>query len=90
MDKLHVEKISSDRYFDMYSVDGLSVEDMNEILHPADGKSREDALVEVFARNKNDSWYGENIAEAWRYGYGIYSIRHVGGSLLIEVGNSCD
>lgn len=87
MGMLHIEKISSDRCFDHYCVEGLSVKEMNEIL---DAPDRRDALVDVMGRHKNDSAYGKNIAEAWRCGYGIYSIRHVGGHLFVEVGNSCD
>lgn len=84
---LHIEKTCSDRCFDHYCIEGLSVNEINEIL---DAKDRRDALVEVMGRHENDSLYGQNIAEGWRCGYGIYSIRHVGGHLFVEVGNSCD
>ena len=88
---LHIEKVSSDRCFDFYTVEGLTVEEMNYVIDGnGDGKRREDRLVEVMSKHDNDSWYGKNIAEGWRLGYGIYSIRHIGGHLLIEVGNSCD
>ena len=91
MEKLHIEKTSSDRYYDYYCVDGLSVKEMNEILKAnQNGKDQRDVLVDVMGRHENDSAYGKNIAEAWRWGYGIYSIRHVGGHLFVEVGNSCD
>ena len=89
--KLHVEKTSSDRWYDNYCIEGLSVEEMNEILNArAEGKDQRDVLVDVMSRHENDSWYGNNIAEGWRWGYGIYDIRHVGGHLFVEVGNSCD
>ena len=90
MEKLHIEKTSGDRYFDTYMVEGLSVDEMNSILNPENGKDKRDVLVSVMSNHDNDSWYGKNIADAWRCGYGIYSIRHFGGHLLIEVGNSCD
>jgi len=89
--RLHIEKVSSDRYYDFYTVEGLTVDEMNYVIDGnGDGKRREDRLVEVMSKHDNDSWYGKNIAEGWRWGYGIYSIRHIGGHLLIEVGNSCD
>ena len=88
---LHIVKTSSDRYYDHFSVEGLSVAEMNEILNAnSNGKDRRDVLVDVMSRHKNDSSYGQNIAEGWRCGYGIYHIGHVGGHLLIEVGKSCD
>ena len=91
MDKLHIEKTSSDNYYDYFTVDGLSVAEMNEIFTAqVNGKDQRDVLVEVMNRHENDSPYGHNIAEAWRCGYGIYHIGHVGGHLFVEVGNSCD
>ena len=91
MSKLHIEKTYSDRYFDTYMVEGLSVEEMNMVLNArSEGKDDRDVLVEVMSKHENDSSYGQNIAEGWRCGYGIYSIRHFGGHLLVQVGNSCD
>lgn len=88
---LHIEKVSSDRYYDFFTVEGLTVDEMNYVIDGnGDGKRREDRLVEVMSKHDNDSWYGKNIAEGWKWGYGIYSIRHIGGHLLVEVGNSCD
>ena len=87
MKKLHIETSSKDNTFTIFLVDGLSVDEVNEILKADD---RRDALVEVMGRHENDSRYGQNIAEAWRNGYGIYGIRHFGGHLLVTVGNSCD
>lgn len=91
MDKLHIEKTFSDRCFDTYTVDGLSVEEIKEITEAhTNGKDQRDVLVDVMNRHDNDSWYGKNIAEGWRNGYGIYHIGHVGAHLFVEVGNSCD
>jgi hypothetical protein len=87
MSKLHIEESSRDNTFTIYLVEGLSVDETNEILNATD---RRDALVTVMNRHENDSRYGQNIAEAWRCGYGIYGIRHFGGHLLVTVGNSCD
>ena len=88
---IHIEKVSSDRYYDFFTVEGLTVDEMNYVIDGnGDGKRREDRLVEVMSKHDNDSWYGKNIAEGWKWGYGIYSIRHIGGHLLVEVGNSCD
>lgn len=88
---LHIEKTSSDRCFNTFAVEGLSVEEINEILNARhNGKDDRNVLVDVMSRHDNDSSYGKNIAEGWRCGYGIYHIGHVGGTLLVEVGNSCD
>ena len=89
--KLHVEKVSSDRTFNTFIVEGLSVEEMDSVLNARlNGKDDRDMLVEVMSKYDNDSSYGRNIAEGWRYGYGIYGIRHFGGHLIVTVGNSCD
>lgn len=92
MATLHIEKTAGDRYYNYYTVDGLSVEEIKEITEaPTYGEGcREDKLVEVMGRHDNDSTYGKRIAEGWRWGYGIYAIRHVGGHLFVEVGNNCD
>ena len=91
MAMLHIEKTSSDRWYDYYSVEGLSVEEIKQITEArANGKDDRDVLVEVMSKHDNDSSYGKNIAEGWRWGYGIYHIGHIGGHLLVEVGNSCD
>ena len=91
MATLHIEKASSDKYYDCYIVEGLSVEEMKQITQARkNGKDDRDVLVEVMGKHDNDSWYGSNIADAWRWGYGIYSIRHFGERLIVEVGNNCD
>lgn len=88
---LHIEKSSSDRCFNTFIVEGLSVDEMNKILNARDnGADERDALVEVMRKHDNDSSYGKNIAEGWRNGYGIYGIRHFRGHLIVTVGNSCD
>ena len=88
---LHIVKEYSDNYFDTFSVEGLSVEEMNAVLNARDnGLDDCDVLVEVMSKHDNDSHYGKNIAEGWRRGYGIYGIRHVGGHLFVQVGNHCD
>jgi len=89
--KLHIEKVRSERFFDTFIVEGLSVEEMNAVLNARqNGQDDRDVLVDVMNQHENDSWYGQNIAEAWRCGYGIYGIRHFGGHLIVDVGNSCD
>ena len=89
---IHIEHIASDRYYDHFCVTGLSVEEMDYVLNGnGNGTTRrDDRLVEVMSKYRNDSTYGQNIAEGWRWGYGIYSIRHVGEHLMVEVGNNCD
>lgn len=88
---LHIEKSNSDRCFNTFIVEGLSVDEMNKILNARDnGADERDALVEVMRKHDNDSSYGKNIAGGWRNGYGIYGIRHFGGHLIVTVGNSCD
>ena len=89
-EKLHIEKTASDRCFDHFLVNGLSAQEMNYVMNADDGKDKRDKLVEVMDKHDNDSTYGKNIASGWRWGYGIYSIKHFGGHLLVEVGNSCD
>ena len=89
--KLHIEKEYSEPYFDTYSILGLSVKEMDDILTAhTKGKDGRDVFVDIMNKHENDSKYGNNIAEAWRCGYGIYSIRHFGSHLLVKVGNSCD
>ena len=68
-----------DRIFVTYCIDGISVEEMNEILeyHPNLGR--------VMTRHGLGGTYS-----CWHNGYGIYGISHVGGHLFVKIGNSCD
>lgn len=77
---LHIEKISSDRYYNNFCIEGLSVDEMHQILDVS-----HDALGDIMKKHGHGDLYN-----CWHNGYGIYSIRHVGGHLLVEVGNSCD
>lgn len=74
-----IETVSEDRHYTTKCITGLSVEEMNEVLN------NHDALGEVMEKHGMGNTY-----ECWHNGYGIYSIRHIGGHLLVEIGNSCD
>ena len=87
---LHIEKIGTDRCYIQWLVEGLSVEEMNTIIDTESFSEQCDCLVNIMGNHDNDSYYGKNIAEGWRRGYGIYDIRHFGGHLIVTVGNSCD
>lgn len=90
-EKLHIEKQYSTPGLETYLIDGLSVEEMDRILNAEhDGKELRDVLADILDEHDNDLRNGQNIGTCWRWGYGIYSIRHFGGSLLVTVGNSCD
>lgn len=95
--KLHIEKAYSTCGMDTFLVYGLSVEETDRILNAAvfpcdddEEKDRRSVLAEILDAHPNDYRGGEKIGTAWRCGYGIYSIRHFGGHLIVEVGNSCD
>lgn len=88
--KLHISKQYSENYFNTFLVEGLSPEEMDEILNAPSFSEQRDIMVKIIDSHPNDSYYGQNIASGWRYGYGIYDIRHFGGHLLVKVGNSCD
>lgn len=89
-EKLHIEKSYSGCGMDTFLITGLSVAETNQILNAADeGKERRDVLAEILDAHPNDYRNG-NLGTCWRCGYGIYSIRHFGGHLIVEVGNSCD
>ena len=88
--KLHIEKSYSGNGIDTFLINGLSVEETNKILNASDEeKDRKDVLAEILDEHDNDYRNG-NLGTCWRWGYGIYSIRHFGGHLIVEVGNSCD
>lgn len=94
-EKLHIEKSYSGCGMDTFLITGLSVEETSRILNaPAiscgEENDRRDVLAEILDSHPNDYRGGEKIGTAWRCGYGIYSIRHFGGHLIVEVGNSCD
>lgn len=80
LEKLKIEESSHDRTFTTYIVEGLSVEEMNQILNVS-----HDALGDIMVKHGMGDTYN-----CWHNGYGIYGIRHFGGHLLVTIGNSCD
>lgn len=81
MEKLKIEESSRDRTFTTYIIEGLSTEELNEILNnPSD-----DVLGKIMENHGMGSTY-----TCWKCGYGIYGIRHFGGHLLVMIGSSCD
>ena len=87
---LHIEKSYSGCGIDTFLITGLSVAETDRILNAKeDGKDDRDVLAEIMDAHPNDYRNG-NLGTCWRCGYGIYSIRHFGGHLIVEVGNSCD
>ena len=79
MNNLTIKEEYRDRYYDTLCIDGLTVEEMNEIL------SNHSALGDVMEKHGMGNTYS-----CWHNGYGIYGIRHVGGHLFVQIGNSCD
>ena len=69
-----------DKRYTTLCVDGLSVDEMNQILNVS-----HDSLGEIMKNHGHGQMYME-----WKYGWGIYGIRHVGGHLFVMVGNNCD
>ena len=82
---LKIELSDSDRTFSTYIVEGLSVEEMNRIFNPQDDGTRQDDRLQEILNSHNPG-----LGDSWRWGYGIYSVKHFGGHLLVKVGNSCD
>ena len=82
---LKVERTSSDRTFDYYTIEGFTVEEMKYILDGnGDGTSSDDRFVELMEKHGYKGWKDTQI------GYGIYSVRHVGGHLFVMTGRNCD
>lgn len=79
LEPLVLEEQYKDRTFTTYIVNGLSVEEMDEILR--DG---EKALVRILDEHNG------GCGTMYKCGYGIYEIKHFGGHLLMTTGNSCD
>ena len=82
-DELKIEKVFSDNHFDTVMITGLTVDEMNFILDPH-SKCPQRHLQEVMNAHNG------NLGDIWRYKNGIHSIRHVGGHLLVQIGNNCD
>lgn len=77
---LKIEDAYRDRTFTTKIIEGFSPDEVSKILAEGD-----DALCDLLEKHG----YKES-ASAWHNGYGIYGIRHCGGHLLVQIGNSCD
>ena len=89
--KLHIDldKIVPHSSFTTYLVEGLTPEEMDEILNAQCWEDKERALVKYLNQYENNYKSG-NLGTCWSCGYGIYGIRHFGGCLLVDIGNTCD
>lgn len=87
---LHIEKQYSVCGQTTYLIEGLSVEEMNSVLGASSFEKQRDELAAILNSHENNLPYGKNIGTCWKCGYGIYNIRHFGGSLLVSIGSSCD
>ena len=85
MEKLHIEESSREKHFKTMCIEGLSVNEMNEILDLDSFEDMCNALVRVMGQHENDSDLGRNVARIWMNRNGIYSIRHVGGHLFVRI-----
>ena len=89
--KLHIdlEKTVRHSHFTTYMVEGLSPKEMNDILNAPSWEEKQMALVKYLNQYENNYKSG-NLGTCWSCGYGIYGIRHFGGCLLVDIGNTCD
>lgn len=79
-DQMRFETVAQDRYFTTICITGLTVEEMNDVL------TRGETGLQEVMENHGDG----NTFTCWKCGYGIYSIRHCGADLFVQIGNSCD
>lgn len=89
-EKLHIQREYANPGMNTYSIEGLSVEEMKKILYAPTWEQQRTILAELLDEHENDYQSGHSLGTCWHNGYGIYDIRHVGGHLFVNVGNSCD
>lgn len=89
-EKLHIQIEYANPGMNTFSIEGLSVKEMNRILDAETWEIQRDILAELLDEHENDYRPGHSLGTSWRNGYGIYNIRHVGGHLFVSVGSSCD
>ena len=90
MSKLHVERHLSYSGMNSFIIEGLTPDEMNSILDAPGFEQKRERLVELLDKHENDFQSGHSLGTCWGCGYGIYGIRHFGGHLIVDVGNSCD
>ena len=90
--KLHIdqEKTVHHSCYTSYLVEGLSPEEMNSVLNAPTWEKKRSRLVELLNLHDNDYEPGHTLGDCWGCGYGIYDIRHFGGCLIVDIGNTCD
>ena len=88
--KLHIEKHLSYPGINAFLVEGLSPDEMNSILDAGSWEEERSRLIKLLDEYENDYQAGHSLGTCWGCGYGIYSIRHFGGHLIVDVGSSCD
>ena len=87
--KLHIERHMAYPGINCYLIQGFSPDEMDSILNAKTFEEGREKLAELLDSHENDMNRG-NLGTRWLCGYGIYSIRHFGGHLLVDVGDSCD
>ena len=90
LSKLHIEKQYSSGGTDTFIIEGLSVQEMTNVLDAGSFENQRTVLATLLDTHDNDYRSGSGLGTAWLCGYGIYGIRHFGGHLIVTVGNNCD
>ena len=88
--KLHIERHLAYGGLTSFIVEGLSPDEMNSILDAQTISAQKSRLCELLNEHDNDYQPGSSLGTCWCYGCGVYGIRHFGGHLIVDVGNSCD
>ncbi|MBP5442264.1 MAG: hypothetical protein J6Y60_03405 [Treponema sp.] len=76
---MKIEEVSKDRTFTTMCLSELTPDEVDMVVQD------HDALADVMEKHGAGNTY-----TCWKCGYGIYSIRHFGGNILVMIGNSCD
>ena len=90
IEKLHIELQFSDRTYNTFLIEGMTIRDQNRVLNSDSWEEMRSTLIELLDEYDNDYQPGHSLGTCWGCGYGIYGINHFGGHLLVKVGKSCD
>lgn len=90
--KLHIDQEKTVRHsaYTSYLVEGLSPKEMDSILNAETWEEKQRNLIRLLNLHDNDYQPGHSLGNCWGCGYGIYGIRHFGGCLIVDIGNTCD
>ena len=85
---LHIKKDRSGFGVDLWRVDGLTKQELDE-LNSMEYREMKDKILEIIDSRPHDHW-NKALGTSWKCGNGVYNVYIRFETVYLEIGKSCD